>query len=290
MLFVVFFPLTALRNRARAASIRARLVDRGLAIVASARRGSITAAGMIAGVAVRVDVDAMTADDKRKRGKKGRWSNVTVHASRDPGLVLAGIDLQAPSASLGRSETDDATPPGVREELSPEEALASVRAALAEDLSEAVVERRGSSVEVWVPTKLIVATPIDRAIDAARAVVEQKPPPPARATRAAETFIDDVAVSGGLAVFAGFLIATIVPCCSAAVRDRLAPVCAPDPITLTVEEDDDGTGYTVECVDRTTRRTYGCFPVWAAAFDVTFPATLVAMLTMLSIRRLARRR
>jgi hypothetical protein len=54
-----------------------------------------------------------------------------------------------------------------------------------------------------------------------------------------------------------------------------SPRCA-RPTPVTVESDGDGTDYSVEFGNRSTKERYGSFSVWAASFDVTFLAMCAA--------------
>jgi hypothetical protein len=254
-------------------------------------RGRV-ATGVFDGVAVRYESAPMPLATEASEGRNGDWTIVTVRASRDHRAILGesaatpadGAEPYREGAMLGRGP-----------QLGRDEADALGRVTLAALTKEWIrLERRDGVVEVGVRGPPVDEALASRAIDVACALVDETSPRAARPLAAeGKGFLDELpgAIGGSIlvAIMPAFLASVMLVCFSDTVRNWFAPICGNDEIALTVTRDDDGTGYTVECRTK-DGQTYGCFPIWAASFDVFFPGTMLVAFGAFAVRGITRRR
>jgi len=248
-------------------AVNARLLLKGIRRVLPRGGGRACRAGIVDGVAVRVDVIAPRPE------KSGDWQIVS--ASRNHARVFEGLDIPAP----------DPEPSGVPPALEASEADEAARSALAElPDTTAELERKDDVVEVR-EASMLDAVVGERMVEIACACVRGVAPPPAASLRRTPGWGYTAFIALLLSAPIAFGVESMAVVHSETMRSVVGRVCDPgDPVVVTWERN----GANVDC-RAPTGESYGCLALAAAGFDLTFPATFVVVGAVLVLRRRRRR-
>jgi hypothetical protein len=256
--------------RAETRALRNLLADRGLGLSTKAPETLLSVAGVIDGVAVLVE--------RRSRDQ------LLVRASRS--LALVSASLSAPDRPAGYRS--GAMPGAPEPTLSPEAVETAARQALAELTDKPIeISRQAELVELRVLSTELTRELVDRAVDAALALVDGAPLGRARDFRGPNVGFERM-IAFGIAALGGFIAALVVPSFSPAVLEVLSPwSCQPgDELFVLAEQASSGTGYTNYCRSADgSLHCYGTATSFASGFDVAFPLIYLGAFAVIVARR-----
>jgi len=263
-------------NRTQRVAFRALLAARGLADPLERPGAVFCLSGVIDGVGVVVE-----------HRSKLHEPDLEVRASRDLAALFAGhaVPEAKPAYRVG---AEPRVPDPVLSVAESEEAARKALSAVTK--GKHTIARDGDVVRVAIEGTVLSRPLVDRAVDAALALVDQRELGPARDFLGDEPGMERI-YSFGLALLAACVAAIIVPTCSAPVRSALEPwSCrSGEVLDVLVEHDHSGTGYTLFCGSRDGERNwYGCVTSFAAGFDVVFPVTYLCGLGVFVLWRKSR--
>lgn len=261
-------------------ALRAALRERGLGDpVEAPRTTSLSVGGVIDGVGVVV----------QRTFSRAEGQALEVRASRDLAAILPS--RATPSSAPGYR--DGAPPSAPIPELTSEECRKLAEESLAAITTQPVViGREGDVARVRVKGTECSRALVDRAVDAALALVDDRRVAPAVDADTPEVDPERT-FSFGVGLLFAFVLSLVGVSCSSTARGALSPFSCRTGETLEVlvEETHDGTGYTCYCASRDgERHWYGCVTSFASGFDVTFPIAYAGAFAAFALRRRRRRR